>query len=77
MYASRRKRSRTSSLQRDLVVQDLDRADRAVAVRGHVHGGHAADADQRVEPPLAGEHVAQTPLAIDLKLCLFVQAPRP
>ena len=37
------------------LVEHLDRAAHAVAVRRCVHSGHAANAEKRVEPPLAAQ----------------------
>jgi hypothetical protein len=48
----------------DFVVENFHRADRAVAVRGHVHGSHAAYADERIEPPLATNELADSRSAL-------------
>src|SRR5262249_54509841 len=57
----------------ELRVQDLERGTRAVAVRRGVDGGHAADAEQRIEAPLRVDRLADSvqralPLALDVVL---------
>jgi hypothetical protein len=42
----------------DLHVEELDRAPFLVSMRGGVDGCHAPDAEERVEPPFAAQHLA-------------------